>query len=157
MISVWMLSTCVPTAPWCDSWCSGWNIVLMGTNSVCPKPREKSQSNSSIARRRLASGIGAMAYMARCSVDMSRLRMSGWSIISRYMTGSAKMLVMRSRSMSSSSPAQSNPRMRTIVPPTYTVGTLSALSCATWNSGIIAAMRVSFVSLPSNTDVTAPR
>ena len=61
MIATWTLRVGVPTAPVCVSWCSGRKTVVIGDISVCPKSSAKSQPKASIARRRSASGIGAMA------------------------------------------------------------------------------------------------
>ena len=61
-----MIATCtpviaVPTAPMCDSWCSGRNSVVTGLISVWPNSSAKSQPNPSRHLRIRSSGIGAMA------------------------------------------------------------------------------------------------
>lgn len=61
MIPTWTPVSGVPTAPTCESWCSGRNNVVIGLISVCPNSSAKSHRKPSRHALICASGIGAIA------------------------------------------------------------------------------------------------
>jgi len=72
MTATWTPVIGVPTAPMCESWCSGRNSVVTGLISVCPNSSAKSQPKPSMQRRISWSGMGAIAYTQRCRLSSSR-------------------------------------------------------------------------------------